>query len=116
MSFYRPCWLTLSISPSADCPAIFVFTGDSGEQFGYKDGFDSAALPPGWHPPYLEPHHTTRLSDGGVDHPRPVIALCPTCHRKVHYGVGGAELNTRLIAQLLIKEPPVVSDNLLRPA
>ena len=39
------------ISPSADCPAIFVFTGDSGEQYGYKDGFDSAALPPGWHPP-----------------------------------------------------------------
>ncbi len=30
--------------------------------------------------PYLEVHHTTRLSDGGVDHPCNVAALCPTCH------------------------------------
>ena len=66
--------------------------------------------------PYLEPHHTTRLSDGGVDHPRHVIALCPTCHRKVHYGLGGAELNTRLIGWLIVKEPHSVEpDNLLRP-
>ncbi|MGE8453364.1 MAG: HNH endonuclease, partial [Pseudomonadales bacterium] len=29
--------------------------------------------------PYLEPHHTTRVSDGGLDHPRHVAAICPTC-------------------------------------
>jgi 5-methylcytosine-specific restriction protein A len=27
---------------------------------------------------YLEPHHTTRVSDGGLDHPRYVAALCPS--------------------------------------
>ena len=33
--------------------------------------------------PYLEPHHTRRLSDGGPDDYHHVIALCPTCHRRV---------------------------------
>jgi 5-methylcytosine-specific restriction protein A len=46
--------------------------------------------------PYLEPHHTMRLSDGGPDHPRNVIALCPACHRRVHYGEDGEDYNRRL--------------------
>ncbi|ARV18491.1 hypothetical protein AEP_01545 [Curvibacter sp. AEP1-3] len=50
--------------------------------------------------PYLEAHHTTRLSDGGVDHPRYVAALCPTCHREIHYGKNGKEINRRLIGHL----------------
>ncbi|MGR5411063.1 HNH endonuclease [Vibrio sp. PNB22_8_1] len=36
--------------------------------------------------PYLEVHHKVRLSDGGEDTIENVIALCPNCHRKVHYG------------------------------
>lgn len=35
--------------------------------------------------PYLEVHHLNRLSDGGPDHPKSVIALCPNCHRQAHY-------------------------------
>lgn len=46
--------------------------------------------------PYLEPHHTRRLSDGGSDHPRWVGAVCPNCHREMHYGADGAEKNKRL--------------------
>ncbi|WP_216901160.1 HNH endonuclease [Synechococcus sp. CCY 9618] len=46
--------------------------------------------------PYLEPHHTTRVADGGPDHPSHVIALCPTCHRRVHHGKDGDELNQAL--------------------
>jgi 5-methylcytosine-specific restriction enzyme A len=38
--------------------------------------------------PYLEPHHTRRLSDGGPDHPRLVGAVCPNCHREMHH-IGG---------------------------
>ncbi len=45
---------------------------------------------------YLEPHHTRRLSDGGPDHPRWVGAVCPNCHREVHYGANGAEKNEHL--------------------
>ena len=50
--------------------------------------------------PYLEAHHTTRLSDGGPDHPRYVGAICPTCHREIHYGKNGAALNQRLKQRL----------------
>ena len=34
---------------------------------------------------YLEVHHIERLSDGGPDHPRWVVAVCPNCHRRAHY-------------------------------
>jgi 5-methylcytosine-specific restriction enzyme A len=50
--------------------------------------------------PYLEPHHTRRLSDGGPDHPDAVIALCPTCHRRAHYADDGAIYNASLIEAL----------------
>jgi 5-methylcytosine-specific restriction protein A len=50
--------------------------------------------------PYLEPHHTNRLSDGGLDHPRFVAALCPTCHREIHYGSEGPEKNRVLMLRL----------------
>ncbi|MDP9475371.1 MAG: HNH endonuclease [Actinomycetota bacterium] len=50
--------------------------------------------------PYLEPHHTRRLSDGGPDHPRWVAAVCPNCHREVHHGAEGEEKNRTLQARL----------------
>jgi 5-methylcytosine-specific restriction protein A len=50
--------------------------------------------------PYLEPHHTTRRADGGPDAPAHVIALCPTCHRRVHHGLDGGTFNVGLIERL----------------
>ena len=38
--------------------------------------------------PYLEVHHKKQLSHGGEDSLENAIALCPNCHREVHYGVG----------------------------
>ena len=35
--------------------------------------------------PFLESHHVHRLADGGPDHPKNVVALCPNCHRQAHY-------------------------------
>lgn len=55
--------------------------------------------------PYLEPHHTLRLSDGGPDHPRWVGAICPTCHRHIHHGQAGTELNDQLKLRLQAIEP-----------
>jgi 5-methylcytosine-specific restriction protein A len=46
--------------------------------------------------PYLEPHHVHRVSDGGPDHPAWVAVVCPNCHRQIHYGLGGDELNEKL--------------------
>ena len=50
--------------------------------------------------PYLEPHHTRRIADGGPDHPRWVGAVCPNCHREVHHGEHGAEVNQGLVDYL----------------
>jgi 5-methylcytosine-specific restriction protein A len=46
--------------------------------------------------PYLEPHHTLRESDFGPDHPRWIGGICPSCHREIHFGAAGKELNRRL--------------------
>ncbi|MEO8120125.1 MAG: HNH endonuclease [Rhodoferax sp.] len=54
--------------------------------------------------PYLEPHHTTRVSDGGLDHPKHVGAICPTCHREIHYGAEGHLRNVALIQHLALIE------------
>lgn len=55
--------------------------------------------------PYLEPHHTTRLADEGLDHPAWVGAICPTCHRRIHSGEDGEQWNEQLQQRLKVKEP-----------
>jgi 5-methylcytosine-specific restriction endonuclease McrA len=58
--------------------------------------------------PYLEPHHTIRLSDDGPDSPAAVIALCPNCHRRVHHSLDGDRYNEKLksILRRLEARPP----------
>ena len=46
--------------------------------------------------PYLEVHHLFRVADGGPDKPNGVAAICPTCHRRIHNGVDGHEVNAKL--------------------
>jgi 5-methylcytosine-specific restriction protein A len=55
--------------------------------------------------PYLEPHHIRRVSDGGPDNPKFVIALCPICHRRVHYGEDGPAYNQTLLSKMKCIEP-----------
>lgn len=55
--------------------------------------------------PYLEPHHTRRLTDGGPDDFHHVIALCPTCHKRVHHGADGTTYNDHLKKTLGRLEP-----------
>lgn len=59
--------------------------------------------------PYLEPHHTTRVSDGGPDHPAHVGAICATCHREIHHGANGKEKNAALRAYLATIEDDVLA-------
>ena len=54
--------------------------------------------------PYLEPYHTTRLADDGLDHPSTVAAICPTCHRRIHFGIDGDSWNQQLQKRLAEKE------------
>ena len=37
--------------------------------------------------PYLEVHHKIPLADGGEDTVENTIAVCPNCHRRLHYGI-----------------------------
>jgi len=43
-------------------------------------------LTKGTNEPFLEVHHVVPLSQGGKDAIENVVALCPNCHRKRHYG------------------------------
>lgn len=54
--------------------------------------------------PYLEVHHTRRLSDDGPDDPRYVAAICPSVHREIHFGENGKDLNEKLISKLVLIE------------
>jgi 5-methylcytosine-specific restriction protein A len=49
---------------------------------------------------YLEAHHTNRRSDTGPGNRKTVIALCPNCHSRVHYGRDGNEFNDELRSKL----------------
>lgn len=50
--------------------------------------------------PYLEVHHLFRVADGGPDKPVCVAAICPTCHRRIHNGEDGDEVNANLAAKV----------------
>lgn len=37
--------------------------------------------------PFLEVHHLKRLCDDGTDTVTNAVAICPNCHRELHYGI-----------------------------
>ncbi|MDP2409432.1 MAG: HNH endonuclease signature motif containing protein [Pseudolabrys sp.] len=44
--------------------------------------------------PYLEVHHIVSLAEGGEDHPKNVVAICPNCHARVTHGKDGVSYNS----------------------
>ena len=54
-----------------------------------KDGF-----------PYLEVHHIKPLADGGSDTIHNTVALCPNCHRMIHYGQNQNEIIQKLYTSI----------------
>jgi 5-methylcytosine-specific restriction protein A len=73
---------------------------------GHCIGCDSPApFEDGAGDPFLEVHHLTRRSDGGVDRPENVVAICPNCHRRVHYGTDGDEFNAELRERIEDRDP-----------
>lgn len=56
--------------------------------------------------PYLEVHHLKRLADGGTDRVSNAIALCPNCHRELHFGIHRSQLLSAVIVRIprLIEE------------
>jgi len=45
---------------------------------------------------YIEVHHIIPLSEGGEDSLLNTVALCPTCHRKLHYSENKEDLKIEL--------------------
>ena len=56
--------------------------------------------------PYLEVHHVRKLADGGSDTVENVVAICPKCHRQLHYGSNALGLVEKLYhgVECLVKE------------
>ncbi len=52
---------------------------------------------------YLEVHHIEFLSEGGKDEENNMIALCPNCHRKFHFGKDKDKMKEKLLTKKLIK-------------
>ena len=49
---------------------------------------------------YIEVHHVIPLSEGGEDSISNTVALCPNCHRALHYANNKEELKQRLLDYL----------------
>ncbi|HDR9804609.1 TPA: HNH endonuclease [Burkholderia cenocepacia] len=50
--------------------------------------------------PYLEVHHVRKLAERGPDLVSNTVAVCPNCHRELHYGESARQLVERLYARL----------------
>ena len=55
---------------------------------------------------YLEVHHLKRLADKGSDTLSNAVALCPNCHREMHYGENRNEILNQLYSKIerLVRE------------
>ncbi|MDH4651417.1 HNH endonuclease signature motif containing protein [Pseudomonas sp. BN606] len=80
----KPEGKTVSITQYERDPAVKAWVLDSAkghcECCGNQAPFlDSDGLP------FLEVHHVRRLADGGSDTVANAVAICPNCHRGLHY-------------------------------
>lgn len=56
--------------------------------------------------PFLEVHHVRQLAENGTDTVTNAVALCPNCHREMHYGENSKALVSRLYERVtrLVRE------------
>jgi len=60
---------------------------------------------------YLEVHHLIPLSDGGADEIYNAVALCPNCHRELHYSKAKEDVKKILINKLGRLSDNAISDS-----
>lgn len=56
--------------------------------------------------PFLEVHHVRQLASGGSDKITNAVAVCPNCHRELHYGANSGDLSASLYSKVsrLVRE------------
>lgn len=59
---------------------------------------------------YLEVHHVVPLRDGGEDALRNACALCPMCHRRLHFSTDRVALQSALKASVLERYDPLTGN------
>ena len=59
---------------------------------------------------YLEVHHVVPLGEGGDDALANAAAICPRCHRELHFGRNRLALRARLAANVLALYDPVTGN------
>jgi len=57
--------------------------------------------------PYLEVHHVKKLADLGADTPENAVAVCPNCHKALHFSHNKEELVEALYIKIKRLKPPV---------
>jgi 5-methylcytosine-specific restriction protein A len=50
--------------------------------------------------PFLEVHHLKTLATGGSDKTSNTVALCPNCHRELHFGIDKEKLTLQMYNQI----------------
>ncbi|WP_313107940.1 HNH endonuclease signature motif containing protein [Atlantibacter sp.] len=50
--------------------------------------------------PFLEVHHVIQLAEGGPDIVENCVALCPNCHREIHFGADRENIKKALYAKI----------------
>jgi 5-methylcytosine-specific restriction endonuclease McrA len=55
--------------------------------------------------PFLETHHLIPLSEGGKDSIDNVCAVCPNCHRRLHFGLDKDTLTMKMIKKIYSSQP-----------
>jgi predicted HNH restriction endonuclease len=53
--------------------------------------------------PFLEVHHVVPLAESGVDELGNAAALCPMCHRELHFGRDRLKKRAKLAAAIAAK-------------
>jgi hypothetical protein len=51
--------------------------------------------------PYLEVHHMKPLAVGGSDQVSNAVALCPNCHRAIHFAADATKLSKKLYSKFM---------------
>lgn len=55
--------------------------------------------------PFLEVHHLKHLADGGSDTVENAVAVCPNCHRRLHYSSDRVEYRSQVLAKVVRLKP-----------